>query len=68
MNPTSQVIKNMKYDYVGLFPLWFNQKLLRFLEAFCSIFLVICKQFLMLADGSLFQSPLKITFFICAWF
>ena len=64
----SQAIKNMKYNYVGLFPFWFNQKLLRFLEAFFSIFLVIWKQFLMLPDKSLFQSSLKITFFIFVWF
>ena len=64
----SQAIKNMKYNYVGLIPFWFNQKLLRFLEAFFSIFLVIWKQFLMLPDKSLFQSSLKITFFIFVWF
>ena len=40
MNPTSQAIKNMKYNYVGLFPFWFYQKLLRFLEAFLFIFFV----------------------------
>ena len=34
MNPTSQAIKNMKYNYVGWFPFWFNQKLLHLIEAF----------------------------------
>ena len=50
MNPTSQAIKDMKYNYVGLFPFWFNQKLLRFLKAIISIFLVVWKQFLKLVD------------------
>ena len=68
MNPANNVIKNMKYKYVGLFPFRFYQKLLRFLDALFSIYFVIRKQFLMLADKILFQSSLKITFFICVCF
>ena len=34
MNPTSQAIKNVKCNYVGLFSFWFVQKLLGFLEVF----------------------------------
>ena len=32
--PTIQAIKNMKYNYLGLFPFLFYQKLLRFPESF----------------------------------
>ena len=68
-NPTSQAIKNMKYNYLGLFPFLFYQKLLRFLKSFFfSIFFVIWKQFLMLGGKILFQSSLKITSFIRVFF
>ena len=64
MNATSQAIKDMKYDYVGLFPFWFNQKLLRFLKAIFSIFFVIWKQFLKLPGKILFQYSLWFVYFL----
>ena len=63
MNPTSQAIKNMKYNYVGWFPFWFNQKLLHLIEAFFSIFFIIWKQFLMLADKTFFHLSLILIYF-----
>ena len=58
MNTTSKAIKDMKYNYVGLFPFWFNEKLLHFLKSISSLFLNIWKQFLKLVDKSLFQHDL----------